>query len=174
MNTAPLTLATQGILQQGLALLAQCDAKTYARVAPQPFGASIGQHFRHVLDHFLCLANAIGAGTVNYDHRSRNRLIETSLEHARSHAEMLIWLFGTLTERELAQTCIVQCSVEYGDAAAESTVSTLGRELAYCISHAVHHFAIMKLICAQVEVAVNEDFGVAPSTLKYRAAQSLN
>lgn len=174
MKTESLITATQGILQQGLALLDECQPRTYSQVAPQPYGASIGQHFRHVLDHFLCLASSIGTGTVNYDHRSRNRLIETSLEHARSHTEMLIWLFGTLTERECGQPCVVECSVEYGDGGAGTTVSTLGRELAYCISHAVHHFAIMKLICAQVDVRVDDEFGVAPSTLKYRAAQTLN
>ena len=174
MSANSLTIATQGVLLQGLALLDECDSKAYAKVAPQPFGASIGQHFRHVLDHFLCLASAIGVGTVNYDHRSRNRLIETSLEHARSHTEMLIWLFGTLTERECVERCTVQCSVEYGEGESASTESTFGRELAYCISHAVHHFAIMKLICSQMDVEVGEDFGVAPSTLKYRAAQTLN
>jgi hypothetical protein len=174
MKASALTVATQGILRQGLALLEECDARTYAMKAPQPFAASIGQHFRHVLDHFLCLAGSIGTGVVNYDHRSRNRLIETSLEHARSHTEMLIWLFGTLTERECSQACTVECSVEYSEGQAEVTVSTLGRELAYCISHAVHHYAIMKLICAQMNVAVSDEFGVAPSTLKFRAAQSLN
>ena len=174
MKAHALAAATQGFLLQGLQLLDECDPQTYAQMAPPPFGASIGKHFRHVLDHFLCLASAIGTGTVNYDHRSRNRLMETSLDHARSHAEMLIWLFGTLTDRECEQPCIVQCSVEYGEGESQSTVSTFGRELAYCISHSVHHFAIMKLICAQMDVEVAEEFGVAPSTLKYRAAQTLN
>jgi len=174
MNPARLRRAVQQVLSQGVSLLAEADETTYATPLPAPFSASIGQHFRHVLDHFLCLAGSIGTGVVDYDHRSRNRLIETSLEHARSHTEMLIWLFGTLTERECSQACTVECSVEYGTGEAEVTVSTLGRELAYCISHAVHHYAIMKLIAAQMNVAVEDDFGVAPSTLKFRATQNLN
>jgi hypothetical protein len=174
MKASTLTVAAQDILKQGLSLLSECDADTYARIAPQPFSASIGQHFRHVLDHFLCLASAIGTGLLNYDHRSRNRLIETNLEYARSHTQMLIWLFGTLTESECSEACTVECSVDYSDGEAQVTVSTLGRELAYCISHAVHHYAIMKLICAQVDVAVADEFGVAPSTLKFRAAQNMN
>jgi hypothetical protein len=172
MRPSGLTAAAEGILKQGLALLSECDPDAYAWVAPQPFNASIGQHFRHVLDHFLCLASSIGTGLVNYDHRSRNRSIETSQEYARSHTEMLIWLFGTLTEGECSQTCTVECSLDYGDGGAEATVSTIGRELAYCISHAVHHYAIIKLICAQMEVPAPDELGIAPSTLKFRAAQT--
>ena len=60
MKAHSLAAATQAILLQGLQLLDECDPQTYAQMAPQPFGASIGKHFRHVLDHFLCLASAIG------------------------------------------------------------------------------------------------------------------
>ena len=174
MKASSLTAAVEGILKQGLVLLSECDPDKYSCVAPQPFNASIGQHFRHVLDHFLCLASSIGTGLVNYDHRSRNRSIETSPEYARSHTQMLIWLFGTLTDSECSQPCTVECSVDYGDGEAQATVSTLGRELAYCISHAVHHYAIIKLICAQMEVPASDELGVAPSTLKFRATQNLN
>ncbi|KAF9133622.1 hypothetical protein BGW39_009350 [Mortierella sp. 14UC] len=49
--------------------------------------------------------------------------------------------------------------------------STFGRELWFCSLHAVHHFAMIKVICAEFGMALTEGFGVAPSTLKSRMSQ---
>ncbi|KAF9087788.1 hypothetical protein BGX23_007862 [Mortierella sp. AD031] len=46
--------------------------------------------------------------------------------------------------------------------------STFGRELWFCSLHAVHHFAMIKVICAEFGMPLTEGFGVAPSTLKNR------
>ncbi|KAG0380501.1 hypothetical protein BGX24_007696 [Mortierella sp. AD032] len=46
--------------------------------------------------------------------------------------------------------------------------STFGRELWFCSLHAVHHFAMIKVICAEFGMPLTEGFGVAPSTLKSR------
>ncbi|KAK5822610.1 hypothetical protein F5H01DRAFT_336088 [Linnemannia elongata] len=48
--------------------------------------------------------------------------------------------------------------------------STFGRELWFCSLHAVHHFAMIKVICAEFGMPLTEGFGVAPSTLKSRMA----
>jgi hypothetical protein len=48
--------------------------------------------------------------------------------------------------------------------------SNIGRELAYCIGHAIHHYAIVRLICNEVGVEVPKDFGYAPSTLKHQSS----
>jgi len=49
--------------------------------------------------------------------------------------------------------------------------STFGRELWFCSLHAVHHFAMIKVICAEFGMPLTEGFGVAPSTLKSRMPQ---
>ncbi|KAK3835960.1 MAG: hypothetical protein JOS17DRAFT_735616 [Linnemannia elongata] len=46
--------------------------------------------------------------------------------------------------------------------------TTFGRELWFCSLHAVHHFAMIKVICAEFGMPLTEGFGVAPSTLKGR------
>jgi hypothetical protein len=48
------------------------------------------------------------------------------------------------------------------------THSSARRELQFLLSHTVHHYALIAMICRQYGVGVEEDFGVAPSTLKYR------
>jgi hypothetical protein len=43
--------------------------------------------------------------------------------------------------------------------------STIKRELQFLVSHTVHHFAIIKPLLLRDGVAVDDRFGVAPSTL---------
>ena len=48
--------------------------------------------------------------------------------------------------------------------------STVGRELAYCIEHSIHHQALIKagLIGSGLKDLTDKDFGVAYSTIRYR------
>jgi len=166
--------AVRDVLSQGLTLLNDCNEHTYALKAGLPFNASIGQHYRHVLDHFLCLIEGSTRGTVDYDRRGRNLRIETDRDEAIVLTKTLVAFFDTLTEEECQRPIEAIYSVGYGDAGAQSTKTSLEREIAYCVSHAVHHFAIMRLICAEMEINVPAEFGIAPSTLKHRAAQAAN
>ena len=45
--------------------------------------------------------------------------------------------------------------------------STVGRELQYLLDHTIHHYAIIAIILKAQSITVPEEFGVAPSTLKY-------
>jgi uncharacterized damage-inducible protein DinB len=44
--------------------------------------------------------------------------------------------------------------------------SSVGRELQHLINHTVHHYAFVALILRLQGVAIEDDFGVAPSTLQ--------
>jgi hypothetical protein len=50
--TEELVVASQDVLIQGLELLFNIWDTTYSRVAEAPYSASIGGHYRHVLEHF--------------------------------------------------------------------------------------------------------------------------
>lgn len=172
MNTPAVVTATQEILEQGLTLLASVDAGLYGVKVDEPFSASVGGHYRHVLDHFLCLAAGFASGTVDYDQRERSRELETNRKYAERMTEMLAQSFRTLTALELDEPCEVAYTVGYASDGKQNLPSTFARELAFCVSHAVHHFAIIRLICAQLNVAITPELGLAPSTLKYRMAQA--
>lgn len=171
MNDQALIQATQEVLQQGLSLLAGIDAAPYARIAAEPFNASVGQHYRHVLDHFFCFLRGLENFDFNYDHRDRDRRLETDLEYAEATTHELIRKFRVCDSSLLNQKCIVRYSVGYHNAESECLPSTVGRELAFCIGHAVHHYAIVRLLCHTLRVQVVPEFGIAPSTLRHRAAQ---
>jgi len=170
--SARIIAAVEDVLQQGLALLSGIAPTTYSLMLGTPYEASVGQHYRHVLDHFICLATGLDSGRVDYDQRSRNRDIENDVEYARGITTMLLHQFQNLSADDLEDSCEVVSSVGYRDAEAESIGSTVGREIAYSVGHAIHHFAIVRLLCAELDVSVPSEFGIAPSTLKYRATQA--
>jgi hypothetical protein len=66
----------------------------------------------------------------------------------------------------------VTYSVDYGDGDAEAVYSNLAREVMFCVGHAIHHYALLKLLCAGEGVNLPYEFGVAPSTLKHLEADT--
>jgi hypothetical protein len=84
----------------------------------------------------------------------------------------LIDEFRGVTAEVLRRECSVAYSVEYGESDVELVRSNLAREVMFCVGHAIHHYAILKLLCAGVGVKLPYEFGVAPSTLKHLEAQT--
>jgi len=165
-----LVAAAQGVLMQGLDLLFQMGDHQYSQVARAPFSASIGGHYRHVLEHFHCLIEGLPAGNVNYDARRRNPRIENEVTFASIATCDVLRALKKWSEETLERKCTTVGSVAYRSDSAALIESNIGRELAYCIGHAIHHYAIVRLICNEVGVDVPKDFGFAPSTLKHQSS----
>lgn len=170
MTTPSMIAAVEHVLQQGRALLDRLSDETYSRPLDGELGASLGAHYRHVLDHFLCLTEGIRTGHVNYDQRRRNPQLENSVVCARLVTEGLIDEFRGLSREFLQRECTVTYSVGYGESTVEGVPSNLAREVMFCVGHSIHHYAILKLLCAGEGVKLPYGFGVAPSTLKHLAA----
>ncbi|CAG8459134.1 22457_t:CDS:2 [Cetraspora pellucida] len=47
-----------------------------------------------------------------------------------------------------------------------SLQSTYGRELWFCCLHAIHHYALIKVICIEQNISCPRDFGLTPSTIQ--------
>jgi hypothetical protein len=164
MKSSFLVSAVDDILMQGHTLLETIPTEDYVLKVN---GASIGAHYRHVLDHFLCLLDGLRNGEINYDHRGRDRELEGSVDVALAATEDLIDKFRGLSAGTLKQPCTVVYSVGYGREEAQAVPSVVAREVMFCVGHAIHHYAIVKLLCACMSVGLPYEFGVAPSTLKH-------
>jgi uncharacterized damage-inducible protein DinB len=165
-----LVAAAQDVLLQGLDLLFKTNDCNYSKVVRAPFSASIGGHYRHVLEHFHCLIEGLAAGNVNYDARQRNPRIENEVTFASIATCDVLRALKKWSERTLERKCTTVSSVAYRSDSAATIDSNVGRELAYCIGHAIHHYAIVRLICNEVGAEVPKDFGYAPSTLKRQSS----
>lgn len=164
-----LVLAARDVLVQGLELLFSVGDHTYSRAASSPYNASMGQHYRHVLEHFQALIWGERAGEINYDARERNRRIENEVGYASVVTCDVLRALKLYGQETLERPCRVIQSVGYGSAAS-AIDSNFARELAYCAGHAIHHYAIIRLICSEIGISVPSEFGYAPSTLKHMSS----
>lgn len=142
-------------------LLGQLSDTEYSNPCPELSNASIGEHTRHIIEMFQCLENQYDFGIVNYDLRERNRRIQTETDFAISKiAEIKDNIDKPNKKLKLQQL------VDGEEICIESNYS---RELLYNLEHCIHHQALIKVaIIRHSELTVNENFGVARSTIEYR------
>jgi hypothetical protein len=161
-----LLCAAKDVLSQGTTLLSSLSSDTYSQIAPSPYNASLGQHYRHMLEHFQCLLRGQLAREINYDARGRNLALETDLPQAMTATQEILNALASQNPDALERNCLLINSLGYTDQTASLVNSTIAREYAYCIGHAIHHFAIIRFLCHHFGVRVQSEFGIAPSTLK--------
>jgi uncharacterized damage-inducible protein DinB len=171
VKRSPLHDAVVEVLRQGESLLTSLSDEDYMRKLPAVFGSTVGGHYRHCLDHLQSLLQGLDADEINYDHRERNPQIENDRAFALAETHRILRAFGSISTQFLDRPINVRSKVSYDLDAAPLIGSTVGREVMYAVAHAVHHYALIAVMCGILEVPVPAGFGVAPSTLKYHAAQ---
>ena len=162
----PSVLETLG---QGEALLAQLSDDHYTRKVAVAFNASIGGHYRHCLDHFRSLLDSATQGDLNYDHRERGTLIENDRFAALNATRQLREGYERLDSVFLMRSLNVTCKTSYATSGSQASPSTVGREIMYSVAHAVHHYALIGVMCGVMGLKMPAGFGVTPSTLKHQA-----
>ena len=129
-------------------------------------GSSIGQHIRHIVEFYVCLFS--DKDYVNYDERERNLLIENSPLYT---LEVLGILKDKVQNLDFEKNVIFKQSLN-DDKVFLST--SYARELIYLGEHTIHHFALIKIgitaLCPELDL--DQNFGVADSTIKYRSTQT--
>jgi hypothetical protein len=142
-------------------LLQQLSDAEYSKPCPELSNASIGEHTRHIIEMFQCLENQYEFAIVNYDLRERNYRIQTETEFTITKiAEIKNNIDKPNKKLELQQIV---------DAEEIRIESNYFRELLYNLEHCIHHQALIKVAIIQHSaLCVNENFGVARSTIEYR------
>ena len=155
-------------LHQGEQLLAAISDEHYRRKLPAAFNASIGGHYRHCLDHFRILLDAVDSSELNYDHRERGTLVESDRFAALNATRELIGAFEALDEVAVRRSVEVVCKTSYQTPNSQVATSSIGREIMYSVAHAVHHYALIGIMGGMMGLTLPAGFGVAPSTLKHQ------
>lgn len=141
-----------------------CEPDQYSMPLPLLSGSTIGEHTRHIIEFFQCLSSGIEVGEVDYGKRVRNRLLETDKKYA-------IETFRSIQTSLPVEEKHCQLQNEAKNEIPPLAVSSgYYRELVYTIEHAIHHMAIIKIGLKSLQLPVDKNFGVAPSTLEYRSA----
>jgi hypothetical protein len=166
--------ALHAVLSQGASLIESLDDDAYTEKPAIAGGASIGAHYRHCLDHFSALLSEDTAGFIDYDARKRDPRIENERGVALEMTHRLQDLAASMDSTILRSPVSVRCGVSYCEKEAPVVTSSVEREVMFSISHAVHHYALIAMICRTQEITVPDGFGVAPSTLHYRNESELS
>ncbi len=153
--------ALKAELQRGIEMIAAIDDLSFRRV--QNSTGSVGAQFRHNLDFVNCLLNPIDDGRIDYDRRQRNPLVEGNREFAIERFHDAIDRLDRLTRSDLSKQMLVRSELNQ----AAWLPSSLIREVEFVHSHTVHHHALIAEKLAGYGIPVQENFGIARSTLKY-------
>jgi uncharacterized damage-inducible protein DinB len=155
--------ALRGRLEDLMSLMLTLPADAYCAHSSRVSG-SIGEHVRHMLDHISSLVSASASTVLSYDHRTRGTALETEPSVAVREIMRLDAALERWSERSLEEPVTV-LAMMCADGQAVTGWSTLARELAFVMSHTVHHQAIVALLLEQLGVeSPTERFGFAPST----------
>lgn len=156
-----LTNSLHKTLNELVSLLNQLSNEDYTAPCNGLSNSSIGEHTRHIIEMFQCLENQYENGVVNYDKRNRDYRIQTDTHFALQCIEDV----KTHLEKE-NKLLILQQMVDGEELRIESNYF---RELLYNLEHCIHHQALIKVAVLQLEhLQIDENFGVARSTIEYR------
>jgi hypothetical protein len=150
-------------LRDLLELLQKIDTAAYVQKNDMLGNTSIGQHVRHILELTECLLRDYESGHIYYDVRKRDIRVEEDLSVAIVRAEALrrnihlpdkpLWLVESDSQRAMVP-------------------SFYSREIVYHAEHAIHHMALIRVGLREQSLEIVDDrFGMAPATLKYRKEQ---
>lgn len=137
------------------------DAASYTNPCEALSNATIGQHSRHIIELYQCLLAGYPGGKINYDDRKRNPLYENNITAAIDALQEILQNLG-LPDKQL--------QIYWGTNGTPACIeSNYYREVLYNLEHCIHHQALIKVALLSINnLTIDNEFGVAPSTLQYR------
>jgi hypothetical protein len=127
-------------------------------------GNTIGQHVRHIIEMFQCLETGYLSGEIDYEKRKRDIHIETDKQYAQI-------LLDEIDRGILRMDKPLLLLTYYDDLQPEPDKINTNyfREVAYNLEHTIHHMALIRIGLKETgDISVDDSYGVATSTLKYR------
>lgn len=154
------------VLRQLAEVVQALTDEQYVRKPVGVVASNVGGHVRHCLDHVEAFLAGTESGAVCYDRRQRGTEVEASraaaLKAIRRLERRLLAFRPHSEDRRLGLSVLVS-----GALPPVEVQTTVGRELAFVLSHTVHHNALIAVQARTLGVPVPARFGYAPSTLAH-------
>lgn len=161
------------VLRQIESLLIAISPEQYVQNPVGPVKSAVAPHVRHALDHVNAWLIASRTGTLDYDARQRNTDIERSPAAALARVREQVRDLQSLTpdtSTEVSPLWTLLAQVTEGGTPLHFATSP-ARELAFVLSHTIHHNAILSIMTRQLGITPPDKFGYAPATLTYENHQ---
>jgi len=126
----------------------------------------VGAQFRHNLDFVNAFLNGLTDRRVDYNARRRDPQIEAVANYATEQMLVAVHRFEGLSPDVLHELISVRSEINED----RWHTSSVSRELEFLHSHTIHHHALIAKILSSAGCFVDDDLGVAPSTLRFRAS----
>jgi uncharacterized damage-inducible protein DinB len=159
------------LLHQLFDLIESLSNEEYARKPVGVVPSSIGGHVRHNLDHVDALLRGLGAGEVNYDHRDRGTDVERDRFAALAEILRLKQELNAFAWQEVPHPVKLTALVA-PDRPPVTADTSAERELAFVVSHTIHHNALIAVMVKLIGAAVPAGFGYAPSTIIHQRSRA--
>lgn len=151
-------------LQELSRIIGPISDHLYTKKSKYLFGSSIGQHIRHILEMYEVLLSGYSSGKFSFENRKRSQTLEESVKEMLSTIEDIS---AEINKKDKELICILHDHANNE----QQLKTTYFRELLYCFEHGIHHQALIKVALKEFEWEnIPENFGVAPSTVKFRLA----
>ena len=151
-------------LNRGVRLLNSIDDKQYSDDSTAPYYSSIGVHMRHILDVFDCVLRGLESGVIDLSDRQRNEMAEIKVQAGIDYYSEIMSRLRQLEGADLDRVVQGRDDLGLGMVTAKYT---LAAALIQAHSHAIHHFASIGYIIAQLGISLPDgDFGYNPTTPK--------
>ncbi|MGO3769404.1 hypothetical protein ACTXK8_02710 [Vreelandella alkaliphila] len=165
-------------LEQLATLLQRTPEAIYQRLLCNQLTQSLGKHVRHILEHYQTLLEALAYSdkqkAFDYEQRQREAALENNPNYALARVRTLQAELQTCSSVPHDTLLTLQYPVEEIASTKPSLAvtslpltSSLGRELAFLTSHSIHHMALLRLLCEQLNIALPSDIGIHPSTQRF-------
>ena len=150
-------------------LLFQMDVDSFCHKNKTLFGGSIGEHFRHIIEFYLCCLSQKDSENVNYDVRKRDKQLEIDINVGIATIDTLLGTLNQLEAHDDKPILMKNCMDDEKEKNSGIKTSFF-RELIYCMDHCIHHQSLIKIALLEQNLMhyINPNFGVAFSTQIYR------
>jgi len=156
-----LTHTVKNCLDGLIDLLQQLPDDEFSKPCRHLSNASIGEHTRHIIEMFQCLENFYNIGIINYDNRERNARIQTDTKFAIEKIKEIQKSLRSENKKIELEHVV--------DGELNLIETNYYRELLYNLEHCIHHQALIKVAVLQYDaIKIDDNFGVARSTIEYR------
>lgn len=155
------------VIDQALTLLQGISDTEYQKVLQPHFSGSVGAHIRHIVDHFLALKNGAADGHIDYNIRHRHNTVEQFPDVAiKVLSDIKEWILN-LDSSSCRKVVSVTTEIDINHTKSATCESTVERELVFVSSHAIHHYALIRIICSMQNKVLPDFFGYAPASITH-------
>jgi uncharacterized damage-inducible protein DinB len=154
------------VLDQLYDVIDRLGDEQYTRKPIGVITSTIGAHVRHCLDHVRELLRVAHGRELDYDRRERGTEIETRRAAA---LELISELRQQLPELDASDRPIQVSTLLAADQPPVVVRSSVAREVAFVLSHTIHHHALIGVMVKLLGGWLPDKFGYAPSTVAHLA-----